>query len=119
MTIAAQAAATIGAGVEHMLLEMSHLLGWKWLAFVFGMAGLATDRPALPVLRASTRRLDKIRGGRFRRGRGILLSRGQLFLEAQQFCLQRLDLHSLSIKLPLQPAAPWTGLLCLLLHDPS
>ena len=68
VTIAAQAAATIGAGIKHMFLETSHLLGWKRLAFVFGMAGLATNRPALPALRASTRRLDNIRGGRFRRG---------------------------------------------------
>jgi hypothetical protein len=47
------------------------------------------------------------------------LSRSQLFLKAQDFCLQRLDLHSLSIKLPLQPAALWTGLPCLMIHDPS
>ena len=108
VTIAAQAAATVGAGVEHMFLETSHLLGWKRLAFVFGMAGLATDRPALPALRAGTRRFDNIRGRWFGRGRGILLSRSQLFLEAQDFCLQSLELNSLSIKLPLQPAALWT-----------
>jgi hypothetical protein len=36
------------------------------------------------------------------------LSRGQFFLEAQEFCPQSLDLNSLSIKLLLQPAALWT-----------
>src|SRR5258708_4625247 len=100
MAVTAQAATTTRTCFEEVFLEVRHLLRWKRLAIVLGVARLAADLTGLAALRTRSRgRFDDIRGRWFGRSRRILLSRRQLLLETHHLGPQRLVLRGQGFKL--------------------
>ena len=91
--VAAQRAATAGAGVQEVFGEQGDLLGGERSAFLSGMAGL----PAPPAggsvgTGRGLGRLNDVGGGGLGGRRGVFACRGQLLLELGHGGAQGLDL---------------------------
>jgi hypothetical protein len=96
-----------GAGVQEVVGGRgSEHLGWKQLALMCRMSGLAAG--LAPLLAGGRRRLgglDDIGGRRLGGVRGILASRGELFLQTLDGGLEGGELSAQGIDLSLQPLA--------------
>src|SRR5262245_1109462 len=101
MGVGIHRAATAGASVEVVFLEVGDLLGRERLPLVHGVAGLPADEAFVSAGIWGRFGFDDVRGRGFGRGGGILASAGQLLAQLDDLGLQ-------SVYLRLQPLAAGT-----------
>jgi hypothetical protein len=81
VAVATQGAATAGAGIERVFLEVADLFGREWLTLVLGVAGLAAEGARGAVGQRRRLGLDDVGGGGLGRSGGVLASGRELLAQ--------------------------------------